>query len=242
LALFFIIMRFFCKMRYAKGFGIDDGILALGFACLIASIVLECISTRYGMGTHIWEIVDFAALAVANKYLFVGEFFGIIGIAFAKTSFCLTLLRLAVKPWHRILIWSCAVTINLFMWPCAITFFVGCVPLAKKFDDSVPGTCVDTVPIVHFAVFAGVWSAMTDFILAIFPWFLVWNLQMKLVERCGVCICMSIGILSGIFAIIKSASLIPSLQDYTYKSTPLLIWSSTELSIVIMASSIPFLR
>lgn len=84
-----------------------------------------------------------------------------------------------------------------------------------------------------------VWSALTDFVLAAFPWFLVWNLQMRRVERIGVCICMSMGVLyvslslfrlipsavltvtsssSGIFALVKSAYLPPSLSDYTCKT------------------------
>lgn len=233
-------------------------------ACLIASITLECLATRWNLGTHIWEI-DIKTLASTNKFLFIGEFFGIIGISFAKTSFCLTLLRLAVQRWHKFLIWGCIISVNLFMWPCGITFFVGCTPMAKKWDDTIPGHCIDAMPVVYFAVFAGVWSAMTDFVLAVFPWFLVWNLQMRLHEKIGVCVCMSMGVLSGVFAIVKSAYLIPSFDDYTCKlnhatnpiqgsvltpiffspldkSTPLLIWSGSELAIVIMASSIPFLR
>lgn len=151
-------------------------------------------ATRYGLGQHMLEL-DFSKLPSLNKHLFIGEFFGIIGISLAKTSFCLTLLRLAVKRWHKVLIWTCIATVNGVMWPCGITFFVGCTPLAKKWDDSIPGTCIDAVPVVYFAVFAGVWSAMTDFILAVFPWFLVWNLQMRRIEKVGVCVCMSMGFL-----------------------------------------------
>ncbi|KAM7221722.1 hypothetical protein V8F06_002930 [Rhypophila decipiens] len=239
-------LRYFCKIRYAKGFGIDDIFLLIGWMFLIISIVLECLATNYGLGLHFTDILQdmskLMQLPQANKYLFVGEFFGILGISFAKTSFCFTILRLCVQKWHKALIWFCIVTVNLVMWPCAISFFVGCTPVEKKFDDSVPGHCINTQPIIDFAVFAGVYSAVTDFILAIFPWFLIWNLQMRLVEKLGVCVCMSMGILSGVFAIVKSAHLPNSLADYTWLSTPLLIWSGAELAIVIMASSIPFLR
>ncbi|KAK3314157.1 hypothetical protein B0H66DRAFT_461006, partial [Apodospora peruviana] len=238
-----MVLRFFCKGRYAKQFGIDDGLLGLAWCCLMAYITLVCLGTRYGLGMHIFDpAFDFSVLPTANKYLFVGEFFGIVGITVAKTSFCFTLLRLSVAKWHKWLIWTCIVTVNLVMWPCAISFFVGCTPLEKKWDDTIEGHCIDNTPIVHYAVFAGVYSAITDFVLAIFPWALVWNLQMRQVEKIGVCVCMSMGVLSGIFAIVKSAFLPPSLSDYTFKSTPLLIWSAAELSIVIMASSIPFLR
>lgn len=30
-AFFFMNLRFFCKLRYAKGFGVDDGVVAVAF-------------------------------------------------------------------------------------------------------------------------------------------------------------------------------------------------------------------
>ena len=126
---------------------------------MIASLTLECYSTNYGLGLHFTDIlqdpVKMAALPMMNKFLFVGEFFGILGISFAKTSFCFTLLRLCVARWHKILIWFCLITINGVMWPCAISFFVGCTPLEKKFDDNIPGHCIENGPIIDYAVFAG---------------------------------------------------------------------------------------
>ena len=41
---------------------------------------------------------------------------------------------------------------------------------------------------------------MTDFVLAVFPWVLIWNLQMRFVEKLGVCICMSMGLLYVLFS------------------------------------------
>jgi hypothetical protein len=106
------------------------------------------------MGGHIWEL-DYSKLPMGNEYLFIGEFFGIIGIAIAKTSFCVTLLRLAVHTWHKVLLWVCIVTVNLVMWICGLTFFVSCTPIEKKWNPMVPGTCWDNTPVVNFAVFAG---------------------------------------------------------------------------------------
>jgi hypothetical protein len=119
-------------------------------------------STTYGLGTHFLE-VDFNNMPRLNKFLFVGEFFGIIGIAIAKTSFCVTLLRLCTQMWHRVSVWVCIVTVNLVMWICALTFFIGCDPIEKKFDYSVQGTCWDTSWIVKFAVFAGGKSCLSGY-------------------------------------------------------------------------------
>ncbi|KAH8896045.1 hypothetical protein GQ53DRAFT_623068, partial [Thozetella sp. PMI_491] len=241
-SLVFLVSRIVCKVRYKKVLSVDDALLGVAWACLVSSNVLTCLATKYGLGVHIWDIVDFAALPLANELLFIGEALVIWGIAFAKTSFCFTLLRLAVKRWHKIVIWFCIITVNVVMWMCALTFFVSCTPIAKKWDPSVPGTCWDTEPSVNFAVFAGVYSAMTDIGLAMFPTVLIWKLQMKRVEKVGVCLCMGMGVVSGVMACVKSAYLVDSLADYTYKSVPLLNWSAIELSVVVMACSIPFLR
>lgn len=39
------------------------------------------------------------------------------------------------------------------------------------------------------------YSAVTDFVLALLPWKVVWKLQMKRKERFGVAIAMSLGVL-----------------------------------------------
>ncbi len=39
------------------------------------------------------------------------------------------------------------------------------------------------------------WSALVDFVLAIFPWLLIWGVQMKTAEKVGLIIAMSLGIL-----------------------------------------------
>jgi len=36
-----------------------------------------------------------------------------------------------------------------------------------------------------------------DFVLAIFPWILIWHLRMRMVEKIGVGVAMSLGILYG---------------------------------------------
>ncbi|KAH8658332.1 hypothetical protein BX600DRAFT_65139 [Xylariales sp. PMI_506] len=242
LSLTFLTLRLICKGRYSKAFATDDALLGVAWACLISSNVLSCLATKYGLGYHITDITDFVALITANEYLFIAEALMIWGISFAKTSFCFTLLRLAVQKWHKWVLWFCIVTINIVMWFCALTFFISCNPVAKKWDTTLPGTCWDSDPVVNFAVFAGIYSAMTDVALAIFPCVLIWKLQMKRVEKIGVCLCMSMGIVSGVMACVKSAFLVDSLSDYTYKSVPLLMWSSVELSVVVIACSVPFLR
>lgn len=234
MALVFMVLRFICKGRYGKPVGWDDYILASSWVCmsfvnhdaqlltkglqicLALYAALTIASTKHGIGHHI-ETINPEDLVVAVKFLFIGEFFAIIAVAISKTSFAVTLLRLATAKWHRVLIWSVTVTVNLSMWLCAIIIFVQCSPSEKLWDTKVEGTCWDPHIQIDYAVFAGcmfpslltlefhcavltfapdlAWSAAMDFVLAVFPWLLIWQLQMKRVEKFGVGVAMSLGIL-----------------------------------------------
>jgi hypothetical protein len=112
------------------------------------------ISTHYGIGKHIWEL-DFTLLPLANKYLFVGEFFVIFGLAVAKTAFCITLLRICTQTWQKILLWFAIVSMLSIMGMCSITFFISCTPVEKSFDPSIPGKCWDFDSITKYGIFAG---------------------------------------------------------------------------------------
>ena len=146
------------------------------------------------MGQH-FENLNLVDFVYATKLSVFAQFFAVISIAIAKTSFCVTLLRLASSKWQTILIWAITITVNLFIWLGAIFVLVSCSPVAKLWDPSIPGTCWDFVPFHSFGIFIGVYSAFTDFLLALFPWVLVWHLRMRRLEKAGICIAMSMGVL-----------------------------------------------
>jgi len=129
------------------------------------------------------------------KLLYVGRFFGIIAVSTSKTSFAFTLLRLIVKPWQRFLIIFIVVSLNIIMWLCAAFLFLQCSPVEKAWLLETPGTCWNNRITIGYSIFAGVYSALMDFILALLPWFLVWRLQMKRREKLGVALAMSLGVL-----------------------------------------------
>lgn len=113
---------------------------------------LAIASTRYGIGMHIVDLgsVDFV---YANKLMTISQFFALISIAIAKSSFCVTLLRLAPALWHKIFIYSVLITVNLMLWLCAIFLFTTCTPVEKKWNFSIPGRCGDFKQQMEFAIF-----------------------------------------------------------------------------------------
>ncbi|KAG6988145.1 hypothetical protein FocnCong_v003405 [Fusarium oxysporum f. sp. conglutinans] len=88
------------------------------------------------------------------------------------------------------------------------------------------------------------YSAATDFILALLPWAMLWNLNMKNKEKFGVAVAMSLGVFAGAIAVIKCTKLKANATstDPTYDVGELLLTACAENALIIMAACIPTLR
>ena len=117
-------------------------------------IGLAIASTYYGMGMHSDDL-DRTEFVYANKLMTFGQFFALGSIAIAKSSFCVTLLRLSASQWQKWLLYTIIVTTNLLLWLCAIFLFTFCTPVARKWDPSVPGRCWAFRAQLYFALFSG---------------------------------------------------------------------------------------
>jgi hypothetical protein len=84
---------------------------------------------------------------------------------------------------------------NIFMTLSAILNFFDCNPPAKTWDSTIPGTCWDDVVHLGIDIASSGYSAACDLALALIPWLVVINLQMKNKEKIGVAVAMSMGVL-----------------------------------------------
>ncbi|RYP78188.1 hypothetical protein DL771_000665 [Monosporascus sp. 5C6A] len=82
-----------------------------------------------------------------------------------------------------------------------------------------------------------------DILLALLPWKVIPNLNMRRTEKIGVALAMSMGIFAGAAATVKVIQFRSvSGGDFTYEGTSLVIWGITEAAVTIAAASIPQLR
>ncbi|KAI4643034.1 hypothetical protein J4E93_007103 [Alternaria ventricosa] len=82
-----------------------------------------------------------------------------------------------------------------------------------------------------------------DISLALLPWKVLWNLQMRTAEKIGVGLAMSLGILAGVTSILR-ARYVEQLQtqDLSYQAYKSVIWSTADTAMTVVATSIPVLR
>ncbi|KAL1854996.1 hypothetical protein Plec18170_004408 [Paecilomyces lecythidis] len=242
-----LLLRFYCKFFISRRLGWDDWIVFISWILLTVYAALISAAIPHGLGRHLQELLKEPPptnVALAMEYVLLGEFVAIIGCSLSKTSFAFTLLRIVVEKWQKIFLWFVIVSMNAVMISCALLYLLRCTPVQANWDTSIHGKCFSIRTANSYAIFAGIYSGIMDFVLATLPWKILWKLQMKRREKFGCGLAMSLGFFASISAFVKT-SYLPYLNntfDITYYSVNLLIWAGAETGVTIIAVSLPPLR
>ncbi|KAF4466640.1 Integral membrane [Fusarium albosuccineum] len=233
----FIGFRLYSRIQTRRvGLWADDWILIAGW---IFVLVATAIVT--------WLMIISATPGNMTKIIVARCFHNLqsIALGLTKTSFGVTLLRLMPGGWEAKVIWVLIVTMNLQF---AIHIIATWQAICGAPDDAHIGGdhCWQLKQSVTFAVFSAVYSALCDFILALLPWKMVFNLQMNKTERISVAAALSMGVLAGVTGINKAVQGYKLLDvrspDYMYTQAVYWIWSMAEPNVTIISASIPVLR
>lgn len=112
-----------------------------------------------------------------------------------KASIAIMLLRLSVRPTHKIILYTTIFMTEIYSAFSFFLFIFQCTP-SKYFWTRFTGgsgTCLDT-SIVVAATYG--YSAITcagDFVFSLLPVLLVWSLQMDVKEKAAVVFILAIG-------------------------------------------------
>lgn len=90
-----------------------------------------------------------------------------------------------------------------------------------------------------------VYNIIMDFVMATFPWLITWNLDMRKVEKVGLCLTMSLGMIVAIIAAIRTGwkdGGNPKDEWYFWRNAHSNIWYSSEIVGTIIVQCIPVLR
>ncbi|KJR87294.1 uncharacterized protein SPSK_01738 [Sporothrix schenckii 1099-18] len=243
-AALFLVLRIVLKIVHRRGLWWDDYLLVAAWLVLTAAVVLNIVDVGYGYGRHSWDVDPVHIPAIVTNGTLSGTLV-LLAACWSKTSFAFTLLRLPIG-WMRPLVWTIIVTLNVSMHLSALSIWIEC-PAAPP---SVSGLGIDTgdrlcIPIplaVQYGIAVGGYSAAVDFVLALLPWKILWNLQMQRREKMGVLIAMSMGVFAGLSAAIKTTKIATLESPDIIDSVQLAAWGMAEVDVTIMAASIPILR
>ncbi|KAM0425622.1 hypothetical protein ACHAPT_009154 [Fusarium lateritium] len=237
-----LFLRIYCKLWRGRGLWWDDHFLLVSWVSLSIAVSINTYLVSLGFGRHMWTISDENKKTI-NLFTILVAAFGIIATTTSKTSFAVTLYRIATNSWMKHFLIFVIVTINISMNLVWIFGLAKCTPLEKVWDASVPGTCWNKSKLLKYQLFASYYSAILDFVLAFLPWPILMGMSMRRRERLGVAVAMSLGAIAGITAIVKAVLVVNMTStDITYDRVDLTIWTLTEPAASIMAVCIPVLR
>src|SRR4051812_48587288 len=98
------------------------------------------VSSGYGFGQPVMALeLDDAVTAV--EYEMVGQTFAVIGMATAKVSLGLFLLRIVVEKGQKVVLWVASMATLAVSCVVAVLFWTQCIPIRSLYDPRVKGTC-----------------------------------------------------------------------------------------------------
>lgn len=92
------------------------------------------------IGKHVDAIADPETIPPALELVYISFVVLIIGCVLSKTSFALTLLRIVLQTWMRVLLWFIIISMNAIMWLCAVCYLLQCDPTAALWDTKLMAT------------------------------------------------------------------------------------------------------
>lgn len=120
---------------------------------LLYNVFLQ-ISLQHGFGQNVMSL-EVDQVAEAIKMEMIGQTFAVIGMAVAKVSMGLFLLRLVAVRWHKIAIWTMIIALMSVSVLTAIMFWVQCLPSRGIWDPRERPNSKCNIQITPFAVTLG---------------------------------------------------------------------------------------
>ncbi|KAL3474274.1 hypothetical protein BJX99DRAFT_271806 [Aspergillus californicus] len=242
LCLVVIALRIYTRAVILRNNGWDDFLLIITWFLMVAFAALCTASATYGMGVHATEL-SADDTSHGMLLLLTGQSVVAVAMGVSKCAVATFLMRIVVNKWHKAFLWFWNITIMFLSILLAIVVFAQCTPVESIWDSRVTQeSCPVNMPMVATVLCA--WSVVLDFVLALFPWYALWNLNIKQKEKITICISLSLGVFAGICGIIRTTSLgsLTVSTDYLYATTDSVMWTNSELTTTIICVSVPALR
>ncbi|KAF2153936.1 hypothetical protein K461DRAFT_276996 [Myriangium duriaei CBS 260.36] len=226
-------------------------------ACIffgVAASIACTIAVFQGLGNHVMNLVTlgrqtgegFNYIWRTVHWLWIGIFIGLVATTFAKYSMIALMLQVqgpAAKK-RRIALYALGVLFTIVNLIQIILSYLQCRPIEKLWNRAMPGQCNGGAIATNWSIFQGSVGAFADFVLALWPVGIAWNLQTTRRVKIMFCALMGVGMLPAIVSGYRVTHIpAPSTsKDITLEFGDFIVLCVVEFYAIVILTSIPVLR
>ncbi|KXH56746.1 hypothetical protein CSAL01_03190 [Colletotrichum salicis] len=221
----------------------DDGILLAAVVAGWTATGLTLKAVALGNGKHVDVLTD-EQKEETLRWTILSFGFGIIALALPKLAVVALMNRLLnPRRLHRVFLWALGLLCCAGLLGNVIGLFAQCPQEAVVNITYTKTACLGPERAVAYSISTSGISAATNAYLAIYVALSVRRLKIARRKRLAITISLVLGLLALFTALFKCTRL-KSLgsPDFTYDSADLVIWTSLEADVVIIAACIPALQ
>ncbi|CAN9454907.1 unnamed protein product [Alternaria alternata] len=224
----FLALRIWIKITRRHGLWWDDHILLISW--VILAVNNSIITTEFATGyvADKWDDRMHILINITSCGTLINQ-------SLTKSAFAVTLLKLT-KNWGQWILWFIIGSMNAYMVAKVVLQWA---KICEKPSYDVwyrLDFCLDGKFRDDFKEGGNVYNIIMDFILAVFPWVITWNLDMRRVEKVGLCVAMSLGMLVAVVSAklastaegTQRRSRVPSLFGFGFGPGPTIGTKSTH--------------
>jgi hypothetical protein len=228
-------------LKYYIRFGGSSSQILFILLCAFANT-----GAYHGTGQHAADIKPPSEIPIALHWWWACEPTYVLSNMAIKASLAIMLLRLAVDRTHRIIIWITIIVTELFSAAFFFVFIFQCTPSSYFWTQytGAKGSCINPMVIVYSTYVYSALICVGDWTLAIVPYFIVRNLQMRPRAKVLVAVILAMGAIASTATIIRIPYLhtLSNKADFLYATTDVAIWTCCETGLAITATSAATLR
>ncbi|KAI0012750.1 hypothetical protein F4779DRAFT_625669 [Xylariaceae sp. FL0662B] len=243
-----VFLRSYVRAFLTKGFQSDDWFMLAAQANFTTSCTLILRGVYYGVGRHNQSLDQYDEIQ-GLKYQALATATYVSNMWLIKLSIGIFLLRLANHKRYTYTLYASIAIVTV--WSLVLFFWniFQCDPVEAQWDytilKNVPDShCVSTDEIINAAYALSVMTILSDWLYALLPIPMIWNVKMTAQAKLTVVVVLGMGIFASIATLVrlKFLSDLADMADILHAGTDAMVWTLIEPGVAIVASSLVTIR
>ncbi|KAJ5647334.1 hypothetical protein N7490_003706 [Penicillium lividum] len=240
LATSFVGLRLYTRVKLMRRMESNDWMIVVALINSYIFMGLDMVEATSGMGMHLKDIPP-AILERQMKAFWLTVPFYNAAVLCAKASILMQYFRVFPTRRMRIVCWIMITVLATYGTWAVISAFLNCIPVAKFWDDSIPGFCLSK---------PGLWFSnasmhiTTDIAILIIPIPALIAIEIPRRQKAALMILFGLGGFVCVTSIVRLVSLkkISDSADPTYDNVGAASWSAVECNTGIICACLPTLK